>query len=333
MIMKQENVISTSPRNQSMDLLRILACLGVLIIHISGSFFAQNYVERGTNEWLCCAIINGLFKWPVPIFVIITGFFFLKPEKKLTLNKLYGKSLLRLVLSLVFWTWFYAITLHCRYTCFYPFGGQTNNFWYIGMCIGLYMSIPVLRIITADKKVLAYSCWIWLFINLYSYIGYYVDVPIVITDHVFVGYIGFCLWGYYLCTVDLNRRRTNTIYIIGLLSLIASVLLPFVTHGKVKVSFEGPTTVLTAIALFLFVIKHPVHLSLKCGKIVEHVSGMTFGIYMVHTFVILEIFTRLHRFVPNVYLLLPLTIVATFGLSYLIILVIKQIPVLKKWVV
>jgi surface polysaccharide O-acyltransferase-like enzyme len=106
-----------------------------------------------------------------------------------------------------------------------------------------------------------------------------------------------------------------------------------VTHGRVKFSFEGPTTILTAIALFLFVIKHPVQLPPKCGKIVEHLSGMTFGIYMVHTFVITEIFTRLHRFVPNVYLLLPLTIVATFGLSYLIILVIKQIPVLKKWVV
>ena len=333
MIMKQENVTSTTPRNQSMDLLRIIACFGVIIIHISGSFFAQNYVERGTNEWLFFFFLNGIFKWPVPIFVMITGFFFLKPEKELTLKKLYGKSILRLVLSLIFWTWFYAIALHCRYTCFYPFGGQTNNFWYIGMCIGLYISMPVLRIVAADEKVLAYSCWIWLFISFYTYIGQYVAVPIVVTDHVFVGYIGFCLWGYYLSTVDLNQRRTNTVYIIGLLSLTVSVVLPFVTHGKVKFSFEGPTTILTAIALFLFVIKHPIQLSPKCGKIVEHVSGMSFGIYMVHTFVVYEIFTRLYRFVPNVYLLLPLAIIVTFVLSYSIIFVIKQIPLLKKWVV
>ena len=35
----------------------------------------------------------------------------------------------------------------------------------------------------------------------------------------------------------------------------------------------------------------------------------------------------------NVYLLLLVSLVATFVFSYIIILIIKQIPVLKKWVV
>ena len=68
-------------------------------------------------------------------------------------------------------------------------------------------------------------------------------------------------------------------------------------------------------------------------RIVEHVSSMTLGIYMVHTFVVMETFTRIHRFIPNPYLLVLVAIVVVFGLSYLITLVIKQIPVLKKWVV
>jgi surface polysaccharide O-acyltransferase-like enzyme len=318
-----------------MDVLRILACLGVILNHISASCLAQGYAAIGTSERLFCGILNVCFNgWPVPIFVMITGFFFLQPEKKLPLKKLYEKNIFRLVLSLVFWTWFYAITLHCRYTSFYPFGGQTNNFWYIGMCIGLYISMPVLRSVAANAKLLTYSCWIWLFIQFYLYIGYYVEVPIIITDYVFVGYIGICLWGYYLSRVQLGQRQTRIVYTIGVFSLIARIVLPMVTNGKVRYfSMESPDSFLTSIAIFLFVMKHPIQLSPKKERIVTHLSGMTFGIYMVHTFVVVETFTRLHRFFPNVYVLVPLAILVTIVSSYFIILIIKQIPYLKKWVV
>lgn len=320
-------------RNGSMDLLRIFACIGVIVVHAGSSGIAMGFAERRSAEGAFCGALDLLFKWSVPIFVMITGFFFLKPEKELPLKKLYGKHILRLVLSLVFWTWFYAITLHCRYTCFYPFGGQENNFWYIGMCIGLYISMPVLRIVAANKKVLAYSCWTWLFFDIYLYIEHFLTVPIVITDHVFVGYIGVCLWGYYLSRIELNRRRTNTVYLVGLLSLIATVVLPLVTDGKVGFSLESPGPILTSIALFLFVIKHPVQLSPKLEKVVTQISGMTFGIYMVHTFVVIETFSRIYRFIPNIYLSIPVSIIVTLVLSYIIILVIKQIPILKKWVI
>ena len=329
----QSEVKYVSQRNYSMDALRIFACLGVIMTHVSASVFAQQYVDEWSSEWIYTTIINKLFKWPVPIFVMITGFFFLKPEKELPLKKLYGKNILRLVLSLIFWTWFYAITLHCRYTCFYPFGGQTTNFWYIGMCIGLYMSMPVLRSIAANEKLLAYSCWVWLFFRFYDYLGNYVDVPIVITDHVFIGYIGYCLWGYYLSVMELSQRQTKMIYIIGLLSLMATVVLPMASNGKVWFSFEDPGPILTSIALFLFVIKHPIQLSPRSEKVVTHLSDMTFGIYMVHTFVVFEIFSRIYRIIPNIYLLVPVAFVATFVFSYIIIFIIKLIPGLKKWVV
>lgn len=326
----KENV---SRRNQSMDVLRVLACLGVVIIHESSSVIAMGYVEPGSVGWMFCKVIEGVFKWSVPIFVMITGFFFLKPEKDLPLKKLYGKNILHLVLTLIFWTWFYAVILHCLYTCYYPFGGQTNNFWYIGMCIGLYISMPVLRSIAADDKLLAYSCWIWLFIRFYDYIGRFVDVPIVFTDYVFTGYVGYCLWGYYLSRIKLNRKQTLAIYIVGLLSLFMTIIMPLVTNGRIGFDFEAPGPILISIALFLFVIKHPIQLSLKKNRIVEHLSSMTLGIYMVHTFVVIETFTRLHRFIPNVYLLFIASIIVTVVSSYFIILIIKQIPVLKKWVV
>lgn len=326
----KENVVK---RNCSMDVLRILACLAVIIVHAGSSGISIDIVDEGTDEWYYCMALDSLFKWSVPIFVMITGFFFLKPEKELPLKKLYKKYILRLVLCLIFWSWFYAILLDCRYTKFYPFGGQHTNFWYIGMCIGLYMSMPVLRIIAANEKVLAYSCWIWLFMNLYTFIGHFVDVPILITDHVFYGYIGFCLWGYYLSRVELNRRQTNVVYLIGVLSSIITLILPWVTKGKVVFALDSPGPALTSIAIFLFVIKHPIQLSPKFEKVVTHVSGLTLGIYMAHTFVIFETYSRIYRYIPNMFLLVPIVFGVVFVLSYLIVLIIKQIPILKKWVV
>ena len=80
-------------------------------------------------------------------------------------------------------------------------------------------------------------------------------------------------------------------------------------------------------------IKHPIQLSPKFEKVVTHVSGLTLGIYMAHTFVIFETFSRIYRFIPNMFLLVPIVFGVVFVLSYLIVLVIKQIPILKKWVV
>ena len=320
-------------RNQAMDILRVLACLGVITTHACGSVIVHHFAEKGSNEWMFCSILGQSLKWSVPIFVMITGFFFLKPEKELPLKKLYGKYILRLVLALVFWTWFYAISLHSLYVGFYPFGGQDTNFWYVGMCIGLYMSMPVLRLVAANDRVLAYSCWIWLFIRFYLFFGRLFPVPIVLTDYVFTGYVGYCLWGYYLYRLNLSRKQTRIVYLVGLLSWIISAALPLVTDNKVRFSMEDPGPILMSIAIFLYVIKHPVHLSPKHERIVSHLSSMTFGIYMAHTFVLIEAFTRLYRFIPNIYLLVPASIVVAFVSSYIIVLIIKQIPFLKKWVV
>jgi surface polysaccharide O-acyltransferase-like enzyme len=320
-------------RNYSMDVLRIVACLGVVLHHVTSSMYAMGYVDSGSKEWMFNTALYNFTKWSVPIFVMITGFFFLNPAKELPLKKLYGKYILRLVLSLVFWTWFYAIILQCIYVCYYPFGGQDNNFWYIGMCIGLYISMPVLRIVAANDKLLSYSCWIWLFIRFYMYIGKYVEVPIVFTDYVYTGYVGYCLWGYYLSRLKLNQKQERAVFIVGLVSLVVTVVLPVVSDGNVGFSFESPGPILISIAMFYFVIKHPVRISIKATKIISHLSAMTFGIYMVHTFVAIETFTRIHRFIPNVYLLSLTSFIVTFVLSYVIILIIKQIPILKKWVV
>lgn len=320
-----------SQRNETLDLLRIMLCFGVIIGHIASSCFDFQYVENGSTDWVACSLLLDLGKGAIPVFAMITGFLFLNPTKELPLKKLYGRNVLRLVLALMFWTWFYAIILHQR---FYPFFGQDTNYWYVGMCIGLYISLPVLRMIAADEKLLAYSCWIWFFIRCYYYVDeYLIQVPVVFTDFVFTDYIGYCLWGYYLSQKEFSKKQTRWFYLAGFVGLLITLILPLVSNRALICRLESPSVIVTSVALFLFVIKHPVHLSGRVAKIVTYVAQMTFGIYMVHSFVNMVIFTRMHRFFPSFAPLYILSVIAVFAISFVIILIIKNIPVLKKWVI
>ena len=319
-----------SIRNQSMDVLRILACMGVIFAHSGAMCFTRGIVEMGAAEWTMCFVVKKLLILSVPIFAMITGFFFLQPEKDLPLKKLYGKYTLRLVFALAFWTIFNALTVHSG---FYPFGGLNTNYWYVGMCIGLYISMPVLRKIAVDDKLLKYACWIWFIIRCYYYVGNYVEVPIVFTDFVFTDFVGYCLWGYYLSRVTMSRKETRTIYFVGLVCLIVTVLMPLLTNNKVDFDYADPITAIGLFAIFLFAIKHPINCSAKMERILAHFSKATFGIYLAHSFVVIVMFSRLHRFFPNPFVLVPVAFCVIFGMSYIITLIIKQIPVLKHWVV
>ena len=322
--------LGPSLRNPTMDALRIIACMGVILAHAGAMCFTIDVVEKGTLAWSVCRIVKSVALWSVPLFAMLTGFFFLNPEKELPLKKLYGRNTLRLVIALVFWTLFNALTVHSQ---FYPFGGVETNFWYVGMCIGLYISMPVLRRIAANEKLLSYSCWIWVFIRCYYYVGKYVDVPIVITDYVFVEFVGYCLWGYYIGNLTLGKKQARLVYLFGLVAVLLTVALPLLTNEKVSFGYADPAPMLATFAIFLFFIRHPLNVSEKANKVLAHFSKATFGIYMAHSFVVIETFSRLYHFFPNPYVLVPVAFIVIFGLSYFITLVIKQIPVLKDWIV
>jgi len=184
----------TTERNISLDLLRILACLGVIVIHTAGSPICHNMVEQGTLWYNECLIMGAFVRWSVPVFAMLTGFFLLDSRKELPIKKLLTKYVLRIAVALVVWSAFYAITLHKPLL---PFGSQEGHFWYLGMVIGLYLSLPILRMIAANKGLLSYFCWTWLFFMCYRFAGNFCTLPFGLDNVVFVDYAGYALWGAY----------------------------------------------------------------------------------------------------------------------------------------
>ena len=325
-----ENDVSS--RNLSLDVLRILACLAVIMIHTAGSPIVHGMVQPHSIWYAECLILDAFSRWSVPVFVMLTGFFMLDPQKKITIKMLFGKYILRLVTALLFWSVFYAVTLH---KAFYPLGTQEGHFWYVGMCIGLYISLPVLRWIAQKPKLLAYFCWFWLFYMVYSFVDRIVVMPIDFGDVIFIDYVGYCFWGYYLKTILLTKRQESVIYLIGLIGLFVTITMGLVTQNNNTIFFGymSPNVIAFSFSIFLFVIRHPINAGKRVSNIVQTCSQCTFGIYLIHLWILIQIFFRFHRYIPQPLPLCLLCILIAFVTGYSMVLIIKKIPFINRYIV
>ena len=94
----------------SLDLLRILATFGIVVLHVSG--LPAEYADVNELPWKIDISIRILFRWCVPVFFMISGALFLSGEREVSVARLYKKTILRIATCFLFWSAFYAAA-HC----------------------------------------------------------------------------------------------------------------------------------------------------------------------------------------------------------------------------
>lgn len=320
----------TQDRNISLDILRILACLGVIVIHTAGSPIYHNMVESGTVWYNECLVMDALVRWSVPVFAMLTGFFLLDSRKELTIKKLLTKYVLRVAVALVVWSAFYAFTLH---KSIYPFGSQEGHFWYLGMVIGLYLSLPILRMIAADKTILSYFCWVWLFFMCYRFIGNFCILPFALDNVLFVNYAGYALWGVYCKDLlqKVNRWIIAAIAGGGIFITIFAAL--WTKNGdSCFFSYVSPNVIVTSIALFHLFSIYQWRIPLWMQRVICTISECTFGIYLIHLWILIQVFFRVHRFVEQPILLTLICVGMTFVGGLVVTYLLKKIPYVNKYI-
>ena len=93
-------------REIEFDILRILAILAVIMIHVSAPFVI-NY-QPNSLQFTVGNIFDSISRIGVPFFVLISGTFMLDENKELSINKL-SKKILKLLTILIVWSAFYAL--------------------------------------------------------------------------------------------------------------------------------------------------------------------------------------------------------------------------------
>ena len=343
-------------RIQYFDYLRIFAVFSVVLLHVLAGHL---WDDIGKPSFLVFDFYNAATRWCVPVFVMISGALFLDPDREIQIGRLYKKNLLRLITAFAFWSAVYALIdffegVRLRDVVFNMIRGH-YHLWYLFMLAGLYLAVPVLRKVTASKKLTEYFITLWFVLVIClqsvvylagflgtSYSELFSKVSDSLCFQVAGGYSGYFVIGYYLNRYELSKKRRIILCALGLCAYILTVLLPvfyYAVKGLPNNRFNEYLTVNVCImSVCVFVIfKHNkiVNRNGKTPAVVKTVSDCAFGIYLVHL-IILE-FAENHLGIDSMSFCpaaaIPLLSVAVFIISFMIVFVLRKIPVLNKYIV
>lgn len=358
--MQVNSTETTGGRVVYADVLRIFATFAVIIMHVSASVWNVEPVR--SLSWQMCNVYESLVRWAVPVFVMISGVFLLNPDKELSAGKVYKKYVLRVVIAIAVWGLFYrctdiAISKFIRHKEIsrnaaivelleIPFGTAWFHLWYLYMIIGLYVMTPIYRVFTrtAGKKEACYLLAVFAIAGIClpfvkkMLLGIHPRLNLNLSVVETMNYTGYFFAGYYLSKAHFSKRQMRLIFVAGILSVaITAVGTSFVSirAGKgVELFYENmsPVTMMEAVMVFVLVksVWEERPLSQRCTRIVTELSSCTFGIYLLHAFMIrLCDMAGLTTFMSPA-ISIPLVSVIVFIASLIVVYLLRRIPVFRK---
>lgn len=341
------------------DFLRIMAIFAVVSLHIANHHWADTDVN--TFEWQIYNLYLSLVRWGVPVFVMISGALFL--GKDVSIKKLYRKYILRIVVSLYFWSVLYALWNDFVVEKSFSKSGFIKevlfghyHLWFMFMLIGLYMIVPLLNKIVANKK----TAWYFVILSFvfvfaipqlteiagFKFSGVSNIVNALVSRlqlHMILGYSGYFVLGYLLNETVIKKKHRRLIYLSGLLGIVLTIVLTSVFSVAMQspktTFFANPTIniLMVSVAVFVFAKTHlnkPL-LSERKQNFLLFFSKCSFGIYLIHPFFI-ETLDHLLHITPrsfNPVLSVPALTLLVFISAFLVSAILNKIPFVKKWLV
>ena len=187
----------------------------------------------------------------------------------------------------------------------------------------------------AMKNLLAFFCWTWLGLMLYQFMGNFETLPIVIDRSIFAEFVGYCMLAYFLKSIELQKPIRMIIYVLGVLGLVVSGIMGAVTENvdSFWVGYSAPNVIVTSIAMFVIGSHQEIHVRQPIQRVIMEISQCTFGIYMVHMWVLVQIFFRAYRYIQEPLMLCFACVIVTFAIGGGISWILKRILIAGKYVV
>ncbi len=334
------------------DLLRVLASFAVVILHLS----AQNWGTLGAEStaWRVFNFYDGMVRWAVPVFVMISGALFL--DRPPAWEKLWQRHILRIAAAFVFWTAVYALVSYLRdgtagQPLVHELLGGHYHLWFLFMIAGLYLIVPFLAELVKSERLVRYFLLLSLLaafllpqvaavIAEFSADGVSVlgEILADLRLNFVMGFTGYFLLGWYLHRHEPGRGAVLAIYALGALGFAATVLLTrsfSLRQGAPCSVFYGflTTNVLLEAAAVFTLAKRCC--SGRCERFFAALAPYSFGAYLVHPLVIETLGTHFGldtlSFQPA--LAVPAIALLVFAVSYAVSWALSHIPVLGKYIV
>ena len=336
-------------RYNNYDLLRVISCISVIIIHVSGIYESELTDKISTltldKVHLLCAIIwNTLSRFAVPCFVMLSGAFLLSNDKNQDYKKFYNKILKKIGIPLILFSMLFTLMrvikeiIKCSnlIECLEPIksfiiGAPYYHLWYLYMIVGLYLLTPIVIRFKNSINKKYFSIISWIFLAL-SCISGFTSNHLLKWDIGFSFlYLGYFMIGYILKQKYENENKQNNVK--GIIFIILGILFQFINVpiqynnailGITKSEFTlvgnfNPIILISAVLLFIG------FSNIKIKKDLSKLSDLTFYIYIFHA-VIIDVFSKILILINknininlnlNLNIVIFLHITVVFMISYL----------------
>jgi len=347
------------------DYLRVLAIISVIFLHS-----ASNEIDRYAPtflKWQAVNIWNCAVRWGVPVFVMISGALFL--QREVNIKKLYTKNILRLLISFVVWSGFYAVGMPIAKHFLFGIDDFSKksmllnlvdgayHMWFIPMIIGIYILIPLIKQVVREESTMRYFL-------IVSFVAAFVIPTVFALLHDFTkGYLAslcgtlngtynkmqlaslssyafYFVLGYRLSTFEIPKKQRYIIYALGLFGFIYTVgltsLVSIRNSQTVTTYYSNFNIGVLLEAIFMFVLfKYNVKGTRLTDKLFSRLSKYSFGTYLVHIFILMLVTSIEGKMGVNINVAfsVPIDSLITAVISFAISFVINQIPIINKYIV
>ena len=349
--------IKMKERNFQLDILKIMACFAVVVIHVTGIItfnMKSNYTINHTLYYM-----SG---FAVPIFFIVNGYFQLNREK---VKYTYAMKKIGNILAVVFvWNLIvfllsrivtnkFLINLLLSKKTTDPFSMTLNSliqrdyfwqFWFFGSLIIIYAVLPLLhKCFISNKRAIVITgifivcCLIIDSLSISRSLDKkpIIQIGIIQTLRLWTWFAYFLLGGL-LGRTKIREYILNkisgklNIFIFVISSIIISAYQYNMAHKyyravSIEFFYDNIFTFIWVISLFLLIYRHK--LEIRSGKFIGLVSDKIMGIYIIHV-TVLNVSTHFYKFNTPVSNILLIFIVA--AISLILTLIISKIPIVNR---
>lgn len=340
------NNVDAKKKNIQYEYVRAFAIIAVITIHTFYSAILQFGDMTSSRELVIFQIVMNLMWWAVPCFLMLSGSLLLDSNKKISLKKLYGKYIARMMLTLFTFGFVYAwmelffeshtISLVQIITAFGRIftGDLWAHMWYIYCLIGLYVLLPVYKLVAdhATDEELKYILLVLFVFGAVFRLTKIWGFELGFYCHVATIYPFWFLLGAAQNRKILKLRKRTAALFAGAGSFVLIILTILGSKGvslEVLFGYDSVFVAIQSLGVFGLI----VGMKERKTAILTLIADKSFGIYLVHMFFINMAYklVKLNPFSIDPALLAGiLFVMLNLILSYGVVWILEKMPVLRK---
>ena len=320
-------------RNNSIDLLRVMASIAVVFIHVSTAPVGSASVAVSGEILKNMELIHILMQWSVPVFFMITGFCMMQKES-CKYSYCFSK-VLKYIGTLLTVGLFYAllegvftektINLRIIVNAFKSvISGYTwDHMWFVYTIIGIYLVIPIIHCFMKQesKNTIILTTLLLVFSILIPEINKYFPIGVELP---FDGYLVYVCFGGMVakCRID-NKWKY-----LSFIAIVISIVYLWVNVGNQLFVFKHPIVCFMAMGIFLLISQA----DFKSNKIIMEIARCSWGIYLIHPFfmnIALKVL-KIELLSGMLYIKLFMFAIVLFVISLIVTYILRKIPVIKS---